>query len=57
MRAHSIEGGPKNLQPVVQTFDGKQLTIAQGEWRKKGGLTIELDDEDSPPSSRFEGHL
>ncbi len=55
MRAHSIEGGPKNLQPVVQTFDGKQLTIAQGEWRKKEGWTIELDDEDSPPKSRFEG--
>ncbi|MCX6831724.1 MAG: hypothetical protein NT028_06235, partial [candidate division Zixibacteria bacterium] len=53
MRAHSSEGGPKNLQPVVQTFDGKQLTIAQGEWRKEKGWTIDMTYEDDPPKSKL----
>ncbi len=36
MRAHSERSRRKESQPVVQTFDGKELTIARGEWRKDG---------------------
>ncbi len=44
MRAHS--------KPVVQTYNGKQLTIARGEWRKDG-WTIEMDDFENPTRTQF----
>ena len=46
MRAHS--------EAIISTYDGKQLTIARGEWRKgKEGWTIEMDYVDSPSKSAF----
>ncbi|MCC6125050.1 MAG: hypothetical protein IT426_08820 [Pirellulales bacterium] len=51
MRAHSIKGQSKDLQPLVQTFDGKELTIAQGEWGER--WTINLRDERNPPKAMF----
>jgi len=45
MRAHS--------QPIVETYDGTQLTIARGEW--KDGWTIEMDDFEKPGKSEFRG--
>ena len=45
LRAHHTSAG-------VQTFDGKQLTIATGEWRKEG-WTIEMDFSDSPTKGQF----
>lgn len=35
----------------VQTYDGRQLTIAQGAWRP--GWTITMDDEDNPTTARL----
>jgi tetratricopeptide (TPR) repeat protein len=45
MRAH--------CEPEVQTFNGQQLAIARGEWRKKEGWWIELDYEDAPRKASF----
>jgi len=45
MRAHK--------DGTIQTFDGKQLTVARGEWRKKEGWTIEIDYVDDPSNSAF----
>ncbi len=46
MRAHK--------DAIIQTFDGKQLTIARGEWPKgKEAWTIEMDYFDSPSKSAF----
>jgi hypothetical protein len=48
MRAHS--------QAIIHTFDGKQLTVARGEWPKgKGAWTIEMDNFDTPSKSAFRG--
>jgi len=44
MRAHT--------EALIQTFDGKQLTTARGEWRKEG-WTIEMDYVDGPDKSAF----
>lgn len=53
MRAHAREDWPEEVQPVVQTFDGNQLTVARGAWRKQKGWTIEMDSEDSPAKGKF----
>ena len=45
LRAHHTDAG-------IHTYDGRQLTVAKGEWRREG-WTIELDFEDSPSKSRF----
>lgn len=46
MRAHS--------EPIVQTCDGKQLTIVHGEWPKGGRWTIKMDSWDEPQKKHFE---
>lgn len=37
---------------IIQTFDGKQLTVAHGEWLKEG-WTIEMDYVDGPSETAF----
>ena len=41
---------------TIQTYDGKQLTVARGEWPKgKGGhWKIEMDYEDNPQKKHFD---
>jgi len=46
MRAHS--------EPMVQSYDGSQLTIAKGEWRETEGWVITMDDWRNPPPAAFE---
>jgi hypothetical protein len=47
LRAHT--------QPLVQTWDGKQLSVAKGKWddKNKKGWTIELDFESAPTTAKF----
>lgn len=42
-----------HTDPVIQTFDGSQLTIARGEWPKNGRWTIEMDDWVNPQEKDF----
>lgn len=55
MGAHALdfEGCNRNLQPIVETFDGRQLTVARGEWLKKEGWTIDLSYEDNPSKAKL----
>lgn len=44
MRAHR--------EPAIETFDGKQLTVARGEWRKEG-WTIDMEYATAPNKGAF----
>jgi hypothetical protein len=53
MRAYALGELPNNQLPVVQTFDGRQLTIARGEWTADS-WSIDRTWHDTPSKAHFE---
>jgi len=43
----------RNAEPIVQTYDGRQLTTLRGFWPKNDRWKIDGDSEDSPSKKRL----